>query len=1088
LTTKISIPAPWKAIARASGRVAVVHAALDVRAQASLLALALARRGDVVLVGPGRDRAVALARRWLPRARGGRSGRVRVVRAGGCVLWLAESPEDLDDLAADSLAGLFAHGCNGLGENPAVRAGAADAGLVVLAGQAPTRGHWFAHAANGEDGYDVVRIPWRAAVGAFPDQAEKVGDLEDRRNRRLMELEGAEPPPLALVSAARRRLWIRTDKPARLLSAGQRASAALAGGASWEASGAPPIVPAELLPMQRRYVAMKRLGRARGFTRFIVPKYRRGGITSIEQIESYLVAADRPNSWVLSLADTDRKARNIFPTVKLFHDRDPDAPPLIGAGSESRMRFANGSYFSVGTASGSATARGETYQRVHGSEVPYWCPGQRNAEEMDSVMAAITRAASNGEVSLEGTPNGREWFYHLFQDAKRGVVPWWPIFLRWFDDPLNVAAPGTYEPEEIQATLDAEEQDLVAQHGLTTAQIAWRRATKGELRRLFKQEYPEDDESCLDGGERVGTARGIIPIREVVSGDVLSTGRVVAVAEVGQRELVRVTTEMGFELRCTPDHRLARSLGGFARADESIGDHVKLSPPKFAEAEHVQRWTSFAGVRCELTIDMPFATFLGYFMGDGSFDGDTIDVCCCRKDQDVVEEVAGILRRFFEKSTVTYRRGASVVRARRRRAAEVFDQLGLLQDRKTRGRKRFVCVPECIFRSPRTHVVAFLSALFEADGWVSPTGGSVRWFSKDATFARDVQLLLLGLGIHAFHRRVKKIARNKTYFGSELYLNSRDALKFMREVGFRSARKRSRQRIELATRGRRAADHALIDRVTSVVPLEQPGIVYDLQMDGQPVFGGSGILVHNCFLTSGTCYFDVDKVMALARALRTYERKHVPGGYEVEWEAPEKGVEYVIGCDTSEGIPGCDPCGLGVLRRDTGAQVATAHGIFNPPTLAAHCVRVSRRYNDALVGIERQNHGHAVLQKVLELGLDRPHFHGGSLYYFKRGTDQMERGADGMAWTRHGRPGWSTDGESRPIMLQQLAAAIEDGSMKVRDADLLSEALSFRLQPSGKFEADSGAHDDTVFKWAIAWQMRKHRVVKPGIMVLEGSL
>ena len=738
LTTKISIPAPWKAIARASGRVAVVHAALDVRAQASLLALALARRGDVVLVGPGRDRAVALARRWLPRARGGRSGRVRVVRAGGCVLWLAESPEDLDDLAADSLAGLFAHGCNGLGENPAVRAGAADAGLVVLAGQAPTRGHWFAHAANGEDGYDVVRIPWRAAVGAFPDQAEKVGDLEDRRNRRMMELEGAEPPPLALAAAARRRLWIRTDKPARLLSAGQRASAALAGGATWEASGAPPIVPAELLPMQRRYVAMKRLGRARGFTKFIVPKYRRGGITSIEQIESYLVAADRPNSWVLSLADTDRKARNIFPTVKLFHDRDPDAPPLIGAGSESMMRLANGSRFAVGTASGSATARGETYQRIHGSEVPYWCPGQRNAEEMDSVMAALTRAASNGEVSLEGTPNGREWFYHLYQDAKRGVVPWWPIFLRWFDDPLNVASPGTYEPEEVRDSLEAEEQDLIERHGLTLAQIAWRRATKGELRRLFKQEYPEDDESA--------------------------------------------------------------------------------------------------------------------------------------------------------------------------------------------------------------------------------------------------------------------------------------------------------------------------------------------------------------FMSSGTCYFDVDKVIALSKALRTYERRHVPGGYEVEWEAPEKGVEYVIGCDTSEGIPGCDPCGLGVLRRDTGAQVATVHGIFNPPTLAAHVVRVHRRYNDALVGIERQNHGHAVLQKVLELGLDRPHFHGGSLYYFKRGTDQVERGADGMAWTRHGRPGWSTDGETRPVMLQQMAAAIEDGSMKVRDADLLSECLSFRLQTSGRFEADSGAHDDAVFKWAIAWQMRKHRVVKPGIMVLEGSL
>ena len=58
----------------------------------------------------------------------------------------------------------------------------------------------------------------------------------------------------------------------------------------------------------------------------------------------------------------------------------------------------------------------------------------------------------------------------------------------------------------------------------------------------------------------------------------------------------------------------------------------------------------------------------------------------------------------------------------------------------------------------------------------------------------------------------------------------------------------------------------------------------------------------------------------------------------------------------------------------------------------------------------------------------------------------------------------------------------------MRDRDLLAECLTFRLQSSGKFEADSGSHDDVVMKWAVCYQMRKHRRVKPSISMLEGSL
>ena len=131
-------------------------------------------------------------------------------------------------------------------------------------------------------------------------------------------------------------------------------------------------------------------------------------------------------------------------------------------------------------------------------------------------------------------------------------------------------------------------------------------------------------------------------------------------------------------------------------------------------------------------------------------------------------------------------------------------------------------------------------------------------------------------------------------------------------------------------------------------------------------------------------------------------------------------------------------------------------------------------YNNALLAVERENHGHAVLQKVQELGYRKPHWRGGVLYYFQKGRD-----------LKASRAGWSTNAISRPVMLDNLADAMGDGSLKINDRAFVDECLSFRRQANGKFEADSGAHDDTVMKWAIAWQMVQQRMEKPRITLID---
>ena len=238
---------------------------------------------------------------------------------------------------------------------------------------------------------------------------------------------------------------------------------------------------------------------------------------------------------------------------------------------------------------------------------------------------------------------------------------------------------------------------------------------------------------------------------------------------------------------------------------------------------------------------------------------------------------------------------------------------------------------------------------------------------------------------------------------------------------------------------------------------------------------------HTCWLISGVSFFDNRLVLqlrdeCLAAPLKDdpalgaipADSTPVPGGYEVSWEEPERGVEYCIGVDTSEGIPGCDYGGLGVMRRDNGRQVAAVHGLFKPSVLAGHAGRWSQLYNDALVGVERENHGHAVLQKLMELGVDKPHFRGGSLYFV--GAD-ASRGRDEH---RTARAGWSTNSVTRPLLLEGLRDWVEADNPhdRVRDRQMLNEMLTFRMQENGSFRHDSGYHDDSIFKWGIANQMR----------------
>jgi hypothetical protein len=288
---------------------------------------------------------------------------------------------------------------------------------------------------------------------------------------------------------ARERLFVRTDKSGDYLNPIQKAQAATQEGT--------PVVSFFLSKLQKIYLAKKRLALSQGKkARFLLLKYRRGGFTTLEQGLNYEKAARSSNSYVVTLAHTAPSTARIFGIAQLYHARDPKAPPVQE--NAHQLEFSgNGSLFFIGTAGSTGFGRGDTLQRVHGSEVSKWCLGPRQFDRVSDLISGLVGAASNGEVVLETTPNGVEWFAATYKEAKAGSNQWTPIFLPWFADPGNIHRIDQFNSIEIRDTLTDEEKLLVAKHSLSLAQISFRREQKREHKALFPQEYPEDDISCF---------------------------------------------------------------------------------------------------------------------------------------------------------------------------------------------------------------------------------------------------------------------------------------------------------------------------------------------------------------------------------------------------------------------------------------------------------------------------------------------------------------------------------------------------------------------------------------------------------------
>ncbi len=237
-----------------------------------------------------------------------------------------------------------------------------------------------------------------------------------------------------------------------------------------------------------------------------------------------------------------------------------------------------------------------------------------------------------------------------------------------------------------------------------------------------------------------------------------------------------------------------------------------------------------------------------------------------------------------------------------------------------------------------------------------------------------------------------------------------------------------------------------------------------------------------CFLTSGRSVFDnrhlarCYEILAGLDARGELVKRRVENlGLTIYHELDKtrrKLAEFVIGADTAEGIadptdaraPG-DYCHAPVIEKASGVQVAAVHGSWEPYEFAQILDEVGQKYyasfdtGAALLGVERNNHGTAVLSEL------HNHLRYPNLYWAQQFDTRKQR--------LEMKLGWHTNQQTRPIMIDQLVKAICKAYYQVRDPEMLAECLTFVKNQQGRPEAQAGCHDDRVISAAIAWQMRQ---------------
>ncbi len=350
--------------------------------------------------------------------------------------------------------------------------------------------------------------------------------------------------------------------------------------------------------------------------------------------------------------------------------------------------------------------------------------------------------------------------------------------------------------------------------------------------------------ACVQYDSLVATDRGFRKMGDLVNeraavrvSDGAAPQPVYDWAKFDERETVFVRTRRGLELEGTLTHRVMLPDGSWKPLGEvAVGDRLKLARgtnlwatayqrinwqlkerrtlADVAVAAGVDRWVlddlrrgrmvpdrerllpmleeydreqkqpgaypNRKPVRIPKVVDERFGAFLGYLIGDGHISDVKRTMGMTSGDEPQADHFAALVTELFG---VTPRKKWDQTKWRivfsSRTVQDFLVSLGL----KTGFAARVKEVPECVLRSPKPVVVAFLRALYDCDGYAGPKG--VILSTSSTEMSKLVQLLLLNFGILSSRHPHKDGCWHVHTLGAS-------AKVFRAEIGFGLERKQTR--------------------------------------------------------------------------------------------------------------------------------------------------------------------------------------------------------------------------------------------------------------------------------------------------------
>jgi len=219
-----------------------------------------------------------------------------------------------------------------------------------------------------------------------------------------------------------------------------------------------------------------------------------------------------------------------------------------------------------------------------------------------------------------------------------------------------------------------------------------------------------------------------------------------------------------------------------------------------------------------------------------------------------------------------------------------------------------------------------------------------------------------------------------------------------------------------------------------------------------------------CWAMTGDAVFNQEKLRQMLESLDGGTGLAIEPDPWVKYEDPNPDHKYIIACDPAGSWSERDNFAVVILDLSTCEQVAEYLGHMSAYQMATNLAKWGRMYNDAMVYVEANGIGEAVLSHLI----DNPNISYRKV--FRRKPSRWGRSKQRIA-------GWWSSQKSKKEAEGQLQQMIDEESVLIRSPRSLRQLMNYRGQWGSKKDRDVfGGHYDLASAWSLAaWAYMQKR-------------